>query len=298
MNNKVVLKIVVISLAVFVVFGIIASIFIAQSIRDGLDGDGKFILSSREPFEYHKNDVFDLDGITKVNITTVSSDVTFYESDEQLEITLDCYGYTNTETVTLETEKIGSVINARVKYPQMMFGNLNITDSQLRIGIPADYSQDIKISGVSSDINMKSSLKNSFTELEVGTVSGDIDIQCTQVDTLDITTTSGSIIAQETVLGKVLVNTTSGDVELSNIDSEDSYVDVNTVSGSVNINYDVLCETYIDTTSGDISLTMPEDSVMKLNFDSVSGDINGDYSTNSAGTYVSVDSVSGDLNIN
>ncbi|MBN2879157.1 MAG: DUF4097 family beta strand repeat protein [Clostridia bacterium] len=298
MNNKVVLKIVVICLAVFVVFGIIASIFIAQSIKDGLDGDGEFLISSREPFEYHKNDVFDLDGITKVNIITVSSDVTFYESEEQLEITLDCYGYTSTETVTLETEKIGSVINAKVKYPQMVFGNLNITDSQLRVGIPADYAQDIKISGVSSDVSMESFLKNSFAELEVGTVSGDINIYCTQVDTLDITTTSGNITSQETVLGKVLVNTTSGDVELSNIDSEDNYVNVNTVSGSVNLHYDVLCETHINTTSGDISLTMPEDSVMKLDFDSVSGDINGEYSTNSAGTYVNIDTVSGDLNMN
>ena len=189
MNNKVVLKIVVICLAVFVIFGIIASLFIAQSIKDGLDGDGKFLISSREPFEYHKNDVFDLEGITKVNITTVSSDVIFYQSEEQLEITLDCYGYTSTETVTLVTEKIGSVINAKVKYPQMVFGNLNITDSQLRIGIPADYNQDIKVSGVSSNIAMEGFLENSFSELEAGTVSGDIYVYCTQVDTLDITTT-------------------------------------------------------------------------------------------------------------
>ena len=79
---------------------------------------------------------------------------------------------------------------------------------------------------------------------------------------------------------------------------EDSYVNVNTVSGSVSLTYDVLCETHINTTSGDISLNVPEDSVMKLDYDSVSGDINGSYSTNSAGVYINIDTVSGDLNIN
>ena len=115
MDNKVVLKIVVICAAVFLVFGILAAALAINSEIGTWRGEKFMSIGKGEPFEYHKNETFDLDGITQINIYTVSTDVVFYQSESELEITLNCSGYSNGETITLETYKIGSLINVKVK---------------------------------------------------------------------------------------------------------------------------------------------------------------------------------------
>lgn len=296
MNNKVVLKIVVICAAVFLVFGILSAIFAVGTFTSA-DGKDRYLSIGRgEPFEYHKNETIDLDGVTQININTVSSDVVFYESDKELEVTLDCYGFSSAETITLEVKTIGSVVDVNIKYPKTFWGSLNITESQLQIGIPVGYDANVRVHGVSSEIKMDQ-IENSFTELDLDTVSGNADVSFTQVDSLEFDSVSGDLVVIQTVLGNVNAHTTSGDMEIKNISSQNSSVRVDTVSGNVTIVYDALCETKINTTSGDVTLTIPSDSIIDLDYDSVSGDLRGNYNKNSDGVYVYVDTVSGNLNI-
>ena len=300
MNNKVVLKIVAICAGVLLVFGVLGAVLAIVTIPDRLDDGKGFTFGGGEPFEYHKDEVLELDGITKINIDSVSTDVIFYQSDKNLEVTLDVKGYTRSETITLETEEIGNVLNVKVKYPKFTFGDwggLNITDSLLQIGIPADYAESLYVSGVSCDIEIQDGISNVFTKLDLGTVSGTAKVSCEQIEYLEFDSTSGDLIVANTLIDMLSVDTTSGDIEVSNINSENGSINVNTVSGSVKIEYSALCKTKINTTSGDIELLVPAGSKMDLDYDSVSGDLSGDYSTSSDGVKLTVDTVSGDLHI-
>ena len=299
MNKSVVLKIVAICAAVFLVFGIITAILAVGFAKNYTGDENYFRIGQKgEPFEYHKNEVLNLENINQINIDVVSSDVIFYESESELEVTLDCYGYTNAETVTLYTEKDGTTLKVQVKYPKLVFGNLNITESLLQIGVPAGYAENISVNSVSADIIMKDYLKNSFEVFDVDTVSGDANIQCTAIDSLLFNSTSGRLTVSDTTVSYVTADTTSGDLDIKNISAESRKVSINTVSGKVSISYDKLCETVIDTTSGDVRLSIPGGVAIDLDFDSVSGDIDGNYTSNSNGIPVSIDTVSGDLIIN
>ena len=297
MNNKVVLKIVVICAAVFVVFGIFAAIFAVGTSWDNFYSSERFSIGRGDPFEYHKNEEFDLDGVKKINIGTVSSDVILYESESQLEVTLDCKGYSKTESITLETEKVGSTINVTVKYPKVFFSSFNLTEGVLQIGIPKDYAESIQIDGVSSRVEMNSFLKNSFDTFDVDTVSGDIYVSCTEIGTLKVSSTSGELDVEQTVLKTVNADTTSGDITISNLSSSSEKVDVDSTSGRITLSYDELCETRVNTVSGDVTLSIPADTKIDLDFDSVSGDLRGDYNKSSEGIYIYVDTTSGDLTI-
>ncbi len=298
MNNKVVLKIVVICAAVFIVFGIIAAIFAVGTSWKEFYSEDRFSFGKGEPFEYHKNETFELNGITQIDIDTVSTDVVFYESDTELEITLDCKGYSRKESITLETDKNNNTITATVKYPDDWWIGINITDSLLSVGIPSDYDKNIKIYGVSGSIFMDSPLSNSFEEIKVSTVSGDLDINCEKANVLDFNSTSGSLAVQKTVIGSLYADTTSGDINVSNMNSAEGDIVIDTISGRVYLVYDILCKTRIDTVSGDVTLDIPNDSIIDLNYNSVSGDINGSYNANTAGVFIRVNTTSGDLNIN
>ena len=299
MDNKIVLKIVAICAAVFLIFGVITAVLAVGYFKTNLNEENVFSIGKySEPFEYHKNEVIGLAEIADINVIVVSSEIIFYQSESDLEVTLDCYGYTNAETITLYTEKLGSTLTVQVKYPKLFLSNLNITESVLKIGIPADYSENININGVSSEISMRDYLENSLSLFEVNTVSGDAQITCNSINSLVFDSTSGDLEVSDTVVSSVKADTTSGNIEVKNVGDECTKVSANTVSGRVLIYYDKVCETIIDTTSGDVTLYIPEGSMLDLDFDSVSGNLNGNYTSNSAGTGVSVDTVSGNLTIN
>ena len=296
MNNKVVLKIVAICAAIFVVFGIVTAI-LAVRIAPGEWTEGNWTIGRGEPFEYHKDEYVDLDGVTQINVDTISTDVTFYESDSQLEVILDCEGYTNGEPIKLEVTQSGSIINAAIEYPKVFWGNLSITKSSLMIGIPADYSEGIVVDGVSSEVFLEGISKNEFQEIKIYTVSGDVFIKCESIDMLKLNSVSGDLNVRQTMINSLDVDTTSGNVDISSLSADCARVNVNTVSGRINLVYDSLCPTNINSTSGDVTLDIPSDTKIDLDFDSTTGDVNGDYNKSSEGVYVKVDTTSGDLTI-
>lgn len=296
MNNKVVLKIVAICAAIFVVFGILTAI-LAVRLSPVDWSEGNWTIGKGEPFEYHKDEYVDLDGVNQINIHTVSTNVTFYESDSQLEVILDCEGYSNSEPIKLEVTKSGSTVNAVIKYPKVFWGNLSITKSSLAVGIPADYSDRIFVDGVSSEVFLDNIGNNEFSEVKVNTVSGDVYIKCNSIDALKLHSVSGELDVRQTKINSLDVDTTSGNIDVASLSSDCTNVKADTVSGRIHLVYDSLCKTSIDTTSGDITLDIPEGSKIDLNFDSVSGDVKGDYNKSSDGVYVEVDTTSGDLTI-
>jgi len=296
MNNKVVLKIVAICAAIFVVFGIVTAILAAR-LAPSEWTEGNWTIGGGEPFEYHKDEYVDLDGVTQINVDTVSTDVTFYESDSQLEVILDCEGYTNSEPIKLEVTQSGSIVNAVIEYPKVFWGSLSITKSSLMVGIPADYSDRIFVDGVSSRVLLEGIGNNEFQEIKIHTVSGDVFIKCESIDMLSLNSVSGDLNVRQTMINSLEADTTSGDVDISSLSSDCVSVKVDTVSGRINLVYDSLCQTNIDSTSGNVTLDIPDDAKIDLDFDSTSGDVKGDYNKSSEGVYVKVDTTSGDLTI-
>lgn len=302
MNKNVVLKIVAICAGVFIVFGALAAILAVKlspavwekgyNFEDG----NFFAIGSREPFEYHEEKSFELDGITQINIDTVSSDVDISVSASTADVVYDAHGYAAEDAVKLVCEKRGNVLFIKIEYPKFSRG-LSIIQGLLQIGIPESYSGSISIDSVSADINTYGQLNNTFDELQVDTVSGDLNFECIELERFGFHSVSGRATFTAKINGEVFVDTISGDVDIKTVNSGNAKVGVDTVSGKVKVGYDVVCNTDIDTISGDVTLDLPSDVKIDLDFDSTSGDLDGDYNKSSEGEYVQVDTVSGDLTI-
>lgn len=126
--------------------------------------------------------------------------------------------------------------------------------------------------------------ENQNNNLEIKTISGDIEVQSFERLKSEIKTTSGDIHLEE--LEDVVINTTSGDVEIDSL----KVAEVNTVSGEISIK-NVTSSINLKTTSGDIELgylNCEADSKIK----STSGDVTIKGLNN---TYVETKTISGDI---
>jgi DUF4097 and DUF4098 domain-containing protein YvlB len=291
MSKKTVVTLVLIFLAVFIVFGIITNLSIAK-LR--ARGDNLFSSAHGEYVEVEDSKSIDLSGVDRINIEVVSSDVTAYKSDGELDISLKTSGVSS-DQIRLLVDESGSTVNIKVEHIQkfMNFGSLN---SKLDVGIPSDFDGEIMIDTVSGDIKSEGALNNSLVALEVDTTSGDIDIRLKGIGELDAKTVSGDIDIMSDIVKSLRVNSTSGDLDISNVGEACSSVYAKTVSGRVSIAYKSACETEIKTTSGDINIAIVTKDAIDLEYKSTSGDMKGNVNMNDDGVDFSIRSTSGDLN--
>lgn len=300
MKKNIIGLIALISLGVFVVFGVLTAFLATNVFRNGDDNSNNFTwrwndnVASGETTNYDYSDNIEIDGIDEIKIEVVSTDVTIYNSTRTVDIDFQSTGYNTENKIKLNTAKTGRTLRIYVVYPR--FTVFGFVDSSLSLGIPSDFSGDISINGVSNDTNMDN-LNNELGKLSIDTTSGDVDAYLTSVDALDLDTTSGNFNIDTKILEEVYFNSVSGDLALVSVGDKASQVKCDTTSGKVDIVFAVPCETKIDTVSGDIIIDYINSGKINLDFDSVSGDVRGDYNKSSDGVNVNIDSVSGDLTI-
>lgn len=151
--------------------------------------------------------------------------------------------------------------------------------------------------------------KNETQNIELKTVSGDIEVSNTSNASVEVKTTSGDILLAE--VKDVSINTTSGDVQVDSCEN----ASIETVSGEVTIG-NASGKTEIKTTSGDVKMTnfiCKKDSNIKtvsgdvvinhleeayVEAKSVSGDIKTDGSNRYASNTLTIKTTSGDIKIN
>lgn len=179
------------------------------------------------------------------------------------------------------------------------------------IYLPEDEYKNLKIEGVSSNVNIPEGYI--FEDITINTVSGEITFKSEATGNVKINTTSGNLneisingisatintvsgdiyISDSELTGSLVIDTTSGGVDLTNITA--AATDINTISGDINLVNYASDNTSIDTTSGDIEAIVVGE--YNISFDSVSGDQNISCNNISDGSRFAVNTVSGDLNV-
>ncbi len=147
----------------------------------------------------------------------------------------------------------------------------NMPAKSLVMEVPASLIgllADLEIDTVSSNIDLSGvyGSKTSFS-----TVSGEIrctDIACAD---LELSSTSGTIICENTTISEIEIDNVSGGVRL---EGEFERIDVDTVSGNVQVSAaNVPKSIEVDGVSGRISIALPESAGFTARLDSVSGSL-------------------------
>lgn len=256
-----------------------------------------------------QNETIDVSSKSKVEISAVAADITITQTSGS-KLTAHLYGdYTSRKgEITLEIADTGSTVKITVKYPKNI-GMGSRSNLVLDIQLPQDYSQDIKIDTVSSDIDFEIETMI-FDSIDIDTVSGTTNINTIRANSLTFDTVSGNIkgrliegeLKANGVSGKVnitglsqgaQIDTASGDITLALVKNSD--LNINTISGDVEIKLGSNTDFYIkyDSVFGDFSCDIPLTTIVRQkgsDFEGYAGDINS--------PEISVDSVSGDLSIN
>ena len=142
---------------------------------------------------------------------------------------------------------------------------------------------DVEVDSVSANINLTGVYG---TKTEMDTVSGEITCIDVITDDLEMDTTSGSVVTENTKAMSVSVNNVSGSIQLS---GEFARIDVGTVSGDTRLNCMILPDKIeVDGVSGNVTISLPENAGFTASLDSVSGSISSDFPGTIGGDRVTV----------
>ena len=201
--------------------------------------------------------------------------------------------------------------------------DFNNIEKKLDITVPAD----VELENLRVDISSGSFTGNGFIaqDIDISASSGKIDVDCTgkkialdvssgsiglkqhgDSDSIKLDATSGKIKAEVENANKIKMSQTSGDVNFEGNDIKDFDYDV--TSGDGNFKFGKAPETSSFTgTSSDITIYIPSDSDLTADVDITSGDFDyelgfekkdGKYIAGSGANKMSIDTTSGDIEIN
>lgn len=143
-------------------------------------------------------------------------------------------------------------------------------------------------------------MAKNMNQIDIETVSADIDISGFESKGMDFETVSGKIDIKDLITKTLDIEGVSGDIEgngiqtdVLNVDvvSGSAYIegvfekaDLEAVSGDLKLGCDSFVENVnAETVSGDITLYIPEENGFSAELDSVSGDLNTEFSVNGKG---------------
>jgi len=254
---------------------------------------------------------FSAEGVEKVNIDIVSTDINIIASDGE-NIKVHFYGEVSTnirkDIPELAAYVSGDQLYIEIIHPKTIFIGVNIWRTNMDIYIPGNSIDDIEINTVSADTNIEDLEIDDFV---YSSVSGDFKARSLFARDLKLESTSGSFDIKD-YAGNIDINVTSGDIVLNGGSDNDS-IGVITVSGAVNIEQlEEFSSMNAETTSGDVEIKLFKDAQFYLNASTVSGDINNEFSikisssgrrglegtVGSDDMAIIVSTTSGDININ
>lgn len=176
------------------------------------------------------------------------------------------------------------VLRIKVKYPAR---NRNAGESRLMVQVPV--LADLEVETVSADINVHGIASR---ELELQSVSGDIvangaprrgkiasvsgDIRLAMNSPgLKVETVSGELVAQGRLNGEISLESVSGDVRLNTLGERVRRLSANTVSGDMTLDLALAedGEIRMESVSGDLLLRLPAGLSAQVSGESFSGDL-------------------------
>lgn len=156
----------------------------------------------------------------------------------------------------------------KIKSETSSFGATFYSSLRMDIYVPEEYSKNITVKGMSSDVSINNL---NITSLKVKTLSGDIYLKNIEIeDNLDLNTVSGEI-EMNTIRANIIFETSAGDVEGENIEGN---IKGETISGDVEI--EIISDKFevdIETVTGEVEIQLLKDASFSYTLDTVSGDI-------------------------
>jgi hypothetical protein len=216
-----------------------------------------------------------LDGVRRIEVDVVSSDVTVSESSDGA-LHAHLFGTANLSRGATEPEllvsKQGGTASVRVEHR-----NLNLawgrTDLKLEVAIPKGYRGDLLVHGVSSDVGLPP--WRTFGALEITTVSGDVDLGAFTADSFRNRTVSGDLAAPAASARTADLGSTSGRINVGGLTGD---LSARTVSGDLRLDWKAFSGSIdVSSTSGSVTLGIPAGSGFALDAGSTSGRITSDH---------------------
>lgn len=194
-------------------------------------------------------------------------------------------------------DRNGSSTTVKEKLQKFFFFNISWDDDNnlITVKLPSSQMNELKINTVGGDINTFNTLN--IKNIDITSISGDLELQDIESDRLKIKTTSGDISLTSVNAPNSTFNSISGDFEINRLVTDN--LSMNTTSGDIDI-FDLKIATNgsFKTVSGDIYL-LTNVKTENINVKSLSGEVllnNPDNPQNN--NTLNVSSTSGDININ
>jgi lia operon protein LiaG len=218
-----------------------------------------------------------LDGVQRIDISVVSSDVTVTDSTDG-KVNAHLHGSVSSTRSAAEPELVaesrGSTVSLRVDHKSVnVLTGWYRSDLQLEVAIPKSYRGELVIHGVSADVALPAG--RTFTALEVTTVSGDVELGASTVKSFACHTISGSLEAPALSSASVELASTSGKMTVGGLTGS---LTARTVSGDLAFTWAAFSGSVdVGTTSGSVTLGIPAGSGFRLDAGSTSGRITSDH---------------------
>lgn len=242
------------------------------------------LINNKNPFwDFSGQSVLLLDqtyekDIKNINIEAVSADIYIKEAeDEQIHVLI--YG---SEKENAESTIDGESLNISKKGKIFCFG-FCFQKTEIIVYIPKNKKLNLNIKTISGDIEISSNQAN----VEIKTTSGDIKTE--EIKDAKITTTSGDILV--TKANKLEVGTTSGSI---NVDKIENSIEAKSVSGDIKINsFEIKENSHIKTVSGDVLINEISDVFIETS--TTSGDVNVSNNNQKSSQTLTIRTTSGDI---
>jgi len=194
------------------------------------------------------------EGIDKITIETVSSELSIYCSDTN-KLSAKYYGsvqsINNDSSPYLEVIREGNEAIVRIKYP--VWYNVSLSEkTKLDVTIPANWEDDLKIRNTSSSISAEE-LKGD--DISIVTISGSITADKLTGKDIEVKSTSGAIAIDQVIASAKFVGSTISGAYTVNV-IESKKFDFNSTSGTIHVS-DASCDDVdASSISGDIDITL------------------------------------------
>ena len=159
-----------------------------------------------------------------------------------------------------------------------------------------DFSDIFKGNG-GLDLTVMFPKKQKFNDVQILTISGDIEMKKLFAKNIALKSVSGDIDFDKVNCRKLTVEAVSSDIDLSSIIA--SKVEIKTVSGDATISSKTELPRYtFNSVSGNLDLKLPKSALVDVNFKSMTGELINQFTKKSetAGS-IEVSSMSGDAQI-
>ena len=280
MDNPVVKRIVLVAAALAVVAGaaavVIAVLDDAAPRQPGAVAAAG-VAAAGGRFDVDQTESLSLDGVQSIDVEVVSSDVTVTENaDGTARVRL--YGAVSSNRSTavpeLVAERRGATASFRVDYKSIsVMAGWCRADLKLEVAIPRDYRGALVVHGVSADVVIPAD--RTFTDLEIHTVSGDVDLGACTAGSFRCRTVSGDLKARGVAAKSVDLVSTSGAMNVAGLTGD---LTARTVSGELELAWRGFSgQVDVSTTSGRVTLAIPAGSGFRLDASSTSGRITSDH---------------------